>query len=344
MKKSWVQTDKGFTMIELLMVAGMLAVLMTAIYSIYRTQQRSAYVQDDVVEVQQNLRIALDSITKDIRMSGLLLRRNGLLMLPIGTSSNNTGMGSSLNSVTGQQIAATSDSVTLNSISSSAALAMAWIDLTNAAPKKDEQRGAATPFIVDSADSVDRFIAGAVDGDLVKILRPENMNDPTALQQIYRVTAKDRVAPSLTLTQLPGAAGGPSAATHDFFTGDLIIKVPSNAPNPCTIRYFITNNAGVATCPVGLMCLAKVENEFPGPGTTSIVATNITNLQFSYIKGGTANLQGSDDHTPTGPGPTDEVRAVRVAITGLTNASVGMSDNQTKMRTLTSIVKLNNKK
>lgn len=344
MKKSWAKADKGFTMIELLMVVGMLSVLMTAIYSLYRTQQRSAYVQDDVVEVQQNMRIALDNITKDMRMAALFLVRDNYSNLPINIALNDTGPGRSLDGVTGLPVAAATDSLTLNSLSSSVTLAMAWMDLRNAATK-DEQRGVALPFVVDSADAVDRFIAGATNGDLVKIVRPEYLADTIAQSQTYRVTAKDRAVPSLTLTQLPGAAGGPSAANHDFFTGDVIIKVPANVPvatNICTIRYFLTDHAGLASCPAGQLCLARTENG--DASTTAVVATNITDLQFAYIKRGTTHLEGSDDYLPTGLTPDDEVRAVKVIITGLTNASVRMSDNKIKMRTLQSVVRFNNKK
>jgi prepilin-type N-terminal cleavage/methylation domain-containing protein len=64
--------DKGVTLIELLIVAFMLGLVLMSVYSIYITSQRSSYTQDEMVEVQQNLRIAMDSITRDIRNAGFM--------------------------------------------------------------------------------------------------------------------------------------------------------------------------------------------------------------------------------------------------------------------------------
>ena len=70
-----IKSDKsrgGFSLIELLIVMAMLGVVMTAVYSLYYVQFRSALVQDEAVEVQQNLRISMDQMTRDIRMAGFL--------------------------------------------------------------------------------------------------------------------------------------------------------------------------------------------------------------------------------------------------------------------------------
>jgi prepilin-type N-terminal cleavage/methylation domain-containing protein len=352
MKRSWAKADKGFTLIELLLVIGMLGVVMMAIYSLYRTQQRSAYVQEDVVEVQQNLRIALDSLTKDIRMAGFLIPTGAAL--PIRISTNNTGMAGTVDPDSG---ITASDTLSFNLLSSSTDLAVAYIDLSNASPR-DEQIGVGKPFIVDSEETVDRFKDGATEGDWVKIIRPADAGggaktaggkSSDALKQIFQVMNKDKATRSMTLVQIPGSE--PSAAATMFRSGDMIVKVPKTVPrgwpdalNPlsyyCNVRYFITDNAGYAACPVGTMCLVRSENDIP-----AIVATNITNLQFKYLIKDNS-IAGSDDSTPTGMSMTseDRVRSVRVTLTGLTNASVGLSNSAAKMRTLSSVVRIMNKR
>lgn len=70
MKK--LQNDQGFSLIELLMVAVILGLVMTAVYSLYLNSQKNAYQSEEIVDAQQNLRIAMDTMITDIRMSGFL--------------------------------------------------------------------------------------------------------------------------------------------------------------------------------------------------------------------------------------------------------------------------------
>ena len=62
--------EHGFTMVELLVAMAMTAVVMTAVYSLYRTQQDSYIAQDQVVEMQQNVRASLYQMARDMRMAG----------------------------------------------------------------------------------------------------------------------------------------------------------------------------------------------------------------------------------------------------------------------------------
>ena len=73
MMKRHILDTRGFSLIELLIVMGMLTLVLVAVYSLYDTHSKSAYVQEEVVDVQQNLRIAMDSISRDIKMSGILI-------------------------------------------------------------------------------------------------------------------------------------------------------------------------------------------------------------------------------------------------------------------------------
>ncbi len=65
--------EGGFSLVELLIVVGMLGVVMAAIYSLYSTHQKTAFSQAEVVDVQQNLRVAMDTISRDIRSAGILI-------------------------------------------------------------------------------------------------------------------------------------------------------------------------------------------------------------------------------------------------------------------------------
>ena len=62
--------ETGFTLIELLIAMAIALVLMTGIYTTYRSQQKAYLVQDQVAAMQQQLRAAMQAIETDIRMAG----------------------------------------------------------------------------------------------------------------------------------------------------------------------------------------------------------------------------------------------------------------------------------
>lgn len=62
--------DEGFTLIELLVAMAIGLIVMSAIYSTYRTQQKSFILQEQVAAMQQNLRSAMFFMAREIRMAG----------------------------------------------------------------------------------------------------------------------------------------------------------------------------------------------------------------------------------------------------------------------------------
>jgi type IV pilus assembly protein PilW len=63
-------SQKGFTIVELLVAMTISLVVMGAVYSTYRSQQNSYIIQDQVAGAQQNLRAAMYSLTRELRMAG----------------------------------------------------------------------------------------------------------------------------------------------------------------------------------------------------------------------------------------------------------------------------------
>lgn len=63
-------SGRGFTLVELLIAMAVSGILMTGVYSAFKTQQDSYLAQEQVAEVQQNMRASMDFITRDLRMAG----------------------------------------------------------------------------------------------------------------------------------------------------------------------------------------------------------------------------------------------------------------------------------
>jgi prepilin-type N-terminal cleavage/methylation domain-containing protein len=66
MKKS----IKGFTLVELLVALAISGLVLGAVFKIFNTSQQNYVVQEEVAEMQQNLRVAKMFLERDVRMAG----------------------------------------------------------------------------------------------------------------------------------------------------------------------------------------------------------------------------------------------------------------------------------
>jgi prepilin-type N-terminal cleavage/methylation domain-containing protein len=311
--------EAGFTLIELLIVMGMLGFVITAIYSLYLTHQRSAYTQDEVVEVQQNVRVAMDSITRDIRNAGTLIPRTDNPATAANVENGPVGN-------------AGTNSVTLNMASSQEGYAWITTDLYLAGPTTD------FTVAVDSTASLSNFSAG----DFVRIIRPELMTETTGTTagSLYKVTSIAATpSPVMNLHYVSGTQPGTSTP---FKRGDVIALVTNAAPgyvHPNTVIYSL--GAGGA-CPSGEVCIMRSDN-----GVSNVVATNIAplGLTFTYIMDDSTNSEVNQIPAPPSyPNLTDvtKIKEVRVTVTGQTVTTVALS-GQAKQRQMTSMIKIRNR-
>lgn len=70
MRKNMLKDQKGITLIEVLIAALLTLIIGAAALGFYVTQHNSWLVQEDVSEMQQNIRVVLDEISKNIRKAG----------------------------------------------------------------------------------------------------------------------------------------------------------------------------------------------------------------------------------------------------------------------------------
>jgi prepilin-type N-terminal cleavage/methylation domain-containing protein len=62
--------NKGFSLVELMIAIAVGSIVVGAIYQLFNTQQRVYLAQENVVEMQQNLRAGLYLLTTELRMAG----------------------------------------------------------------------------------------------------------------------------------------------------------------------------------------------------------------------------------------------------------------------------------
>ncbi|MFP3983065.1 MAG: prepilin-type N-terminal cleavage/methylation domain-containing protein [Desulfurivibrionaceae bacterium] len=79
---------KGFTLIELLIAMLISGIVISSIYTAFRSQQRNYLAQEQVSEMQQNIRAGISLMTNEIRMAGY--DPDGDAESEIVTANNNT--------------------------------------------------------------------------------------------------------------------------------------------------------------------------------------------------------------------------------------------------------------
>jgi type IV pilus assembly protein PilW len=63
-------SNRGFSLLELMVAMAVVSILLAGIYAAYITQLRSYMTQQMTLEMQQNLRVAMQIMARDIRMAG----------------------------------------------------------------------------------------------------------------------------------------------------------------------------------------------------------------------------------------------------------------------------------
>lgn len=295
------RNNSGFSLVEILIVMAITGLVIATVYGTYLTHQKSAYTQEEVVEVQQNLRIAMDAITRDVRMAGMLV--------PATTNPVN---------------AANATSVTINTASARGVYAR-----IDAAPTVTSGTDTVT-CTVEKPETVDIFKANT--GNTLRIVRPVDGSRlfDTAFS-FSNPTDTDRTNRQLNLTRATGTFG-----TSDVIKrGDMIVMTPSAATDSDTIGFALvaggTTVNGV-TCPANQQCITRNAN-----GTANIIASNISNLQFTYI------LDNYSETSAPTASDMSGIRAVRVTVTGQT-ANTAILSGGAKTRELTSVVKIRNRR
>ncbi len=301
----------GFTLIELLMVLGMVAVFMAAVFSLYQTHQRSAYTQEESVEVQQNLRVGMQRLTDDIRMAGFLVTSG---INPINAVGDSAGIGGT----DGNAAPVVTDTLVLNTASAAATVARN----TSATQDVVLAAGGTVDLSVNSIETL-----GVGDRVVIVGAQDDNLVIPTTFDVTVANTTGDPVcavgfaAPCLTLRAVAAGSGS-------IKPGDMVVRT-GLGPFPNNITYVLVG--GVAGCPAGQTCLQRTANDGTG---AQIIATNITDLQFTY--------QLNNGTQVSAPTDLSQIRGMRIALTGQRVTTTAYTGNFARPRSLVSDAGLRN--
>ena len=69
----YYKNNNGFTLIEILIVMLIMGLVITSVYSTFLSTKRNSKASVEIVDLQQNIRVVLETMTADIRMAGFLI-------------------------------------------------------------------------------------------------------------------------------------------------------------------------------------------------------------------------------------------------------------------------------
>lgn len=264
-----IRSSRGVTLVELMIVTLMMGIVTMAIFSLYQSTQRTASTQDEVVELQQNLRVGMDQIARDIRNAGFMIAGD-----PISVASANA--------------------LTLQTGSTNGK--MARITVAFNSPANDAT--ATRDVTVASADMVDFFVSGA-SGDWVRIIRPPNQAQP--LDDTFQVSSKDRDVPKLVLKDFV------TATAVSYQPGDIIVRVSSSSGSALrTIAYSLSGtdlqrNDGVSTEVVASGINSLAFGYLLDDGTESSAPATLADIQAVRVTltGQASTVEGTKNRSLT---------------------------------------------
>lgn len=220
MKAPRLHDRKGFTLVEMLLVMGMMGLIMAAVYSVYLVHQKTAYSSEEVAEVQQSLRIAVENITRDFQMAGM--------MVPAGTAAVTGGYSNY------------STAVSVNTASAEGLYAR----VTNRALVS----GNTYNLTLEEQKAVDPFAAN----DRVRIIRPQTMGQP--IDTAFTVVSVDR---NNSILQVSGITSD-SILPGDILAKTTATAAHPNTIEYFLVNAGTTVNG--FTCPSGQRCLVRSVN------------------------------------------------------------------------------------
>jgi type IV pilus assembly protein PilW len=278
-----IQSRPGFTLVELLVAMSMGLIVLTVMFTMFRTSQRSYVLQDYVAEMQQNLRVAMYSVSRDLRMAGCGINILSNLVPTVEVYSDGEATWRNLQGITATNSTTGPDQIELfiGDIQSGEYDAT----ITKAMPDASAELEVDTVANFKEKDCV--IISNGINAALFVVTTVENA--PAKLQH----DTTEILNPPAAFKAFPHGGG--------FFQGSRLY----NFGNGRWVTYYIDT----ATDTAHPRLMANLHDNNPAV----VVAENIEDMQFHYFM-----ADGSDTDNPAGN--ENDIRAIRVTFCSRTDA------------------------
>ena len=301
-----LNSSRGMTLVEMIVVMAILSVVMMALMSFYIPMQQSTAAQTQVSDVQSNLRLALNTMTRDLLTAGFLASRNPIVFpdaVPDFTSETLTSIGDTTN--------------TSDFIIRTRAVGDGFGRIISEPSPATAPSYLGNMFTVSVADSA--MDSNFLNGSNARIFGSMNGDELIAsingtVSSANRVVTVSNVDTTNSTIDFDVSAASLTAAEKDELAVQLVEAVlvrvrDDSQPSLQTIRYRLNNGA-----------LERIIN-----GSTQILARNVSAVTFN--------------HNWT---PQNRVNRVDIKLTGETKALKNDAISGVKTREVETSVRLRN--
>ncbi len=300
---------RGFTLVEILVVMVIMGLVVSTMYGLFIDSNRNANISEEVVDLQQNLRVAVDVFAADVRMAGYLIPTDVTAIenapATIGIDLNQDGDFTDTDE--------TGEKFTFNTASSQRIYA-----------RVVSEDGSGAGLVVE--DDMDELFS---DNEYIYVIRPTTKATVSGILKIGTIDSADQTANRLPLTGTTDTYYTTAYAVGNIAAGDMVVRKLDGEATPATpISYWLqsSSGSGATTNNYDLVRDDGVQ--------TAVVASNISTMSLSYF-----DLDGNATTDP------DEIRSIRIDISAEIDNTLGALVNMAgsnKTRSLQTLVKIRN--
>lgn len=299
--------NKGFSLVELLIAMVIASVVGLAGISIFSSSNWSQKTQEDITEAQQNVRVAMDRLTKDIRMAGFGLPDPPFSLtftVPATFVGESVGSITLTSPITVNNSSTAPDTITILGIGYEAGT----LSKGGATDCNDSGMG---KICLDSVASANNFFS--TDLTTFKTNRKYiSLNGTTYM--VLSAAQSERASAKLAL-------GTPATLDRNYPDGTPVYIIQA-------VQYTIVSDTSITGCSATNPCLTSHDaTELRGSGR-QLLAENIEDIQFAYgidesPRDGKIDYASGYDAADFSNAPTDNtsIIAVRTTVVGRTRTT-----------------------
>lgn len=274
--------NRGFTLVELLITMVIASLVGMAAYTVFQTSSRSTVAQENVSEAQQNVRVAMDRLAKDIRTAGF-----GLPDTPVSLDFAGTAFSAPITITNGGTD--NPDTITVLGIGYEAGT----LNSSGVTDPGECNGSGDSKICLDSVTSTNRFFNSADPPEFQSVRKYISVDGIKYIE--LATTGHDRENRKLAL-------GSPDTLDRDFVNGTRVYIIQA-------VTYSIAID--LTGCTTTNPCLTSRDFTMLRGGGRQVLADGIEDIQFAY------SLDGSPTFV-NGDSSSTDIVAVQASIVGKT--------------------------
>ena len=261
-----VLRERGFTLVEMMISIVISTVIVAAGYTILTTTHKATISNERAVGTQQNVRVAMELIARDIKQAGFGLPEAP--NLPVGGTAGNCATGAAGTTITAIRPVDNNSAIPLTAVNDTGADTISFV-----VPRTNPTNGAISGWVLASAapsGGAGSFTTITLTTTAVTEMQNAGMQDGSgayiSLGGVVTVPVTSSTGATITL-------GSPTYAPVTFPAGTQVFLLQC-------VTYQVAS--GAANCGSAGPCLTRTVDSGTAPAVTTPLVDGVEDLQLAY--------------------------------------------------------------